>query len=262
MEKFQIENLDQKFEYGTFQIFFAVQDSLPAEEVLNTLDRSSEWLKKIFDIVETPRMCVFIYSDPASFEKSTGRPIGPNETVRVLPGENVMLLCSCRLPKMIDEEVSRQLSYMVFTEEMGDREIATHQYRCPSWLREGACLQGSSRLRRDSKVYLLDGWAALQEAEKTDKLIKPSVMVKNINLIPDPLRRSLALHEAFFMIKYLISLYPEKFFHRYGTLMKALEDLDAEKAFSQITGLSVDKFFWLFREWIRTTNGLVAISDG
>ncbi|HNV69772.1 MAG TPA: hypothetical protein PKO06_08750, partial [Candidatus Ozemobacteraceae bacterium] len=191
MQKYFVENLDQKFEYKSYRIFFAVRDSLPAEEVLNTLDRASSGLLTIFDLAETPKLDVFIYSDPASIEKVTGKPFQQGEGLRVVPSDNAMLLCSCRLPNMIDEEVSRQLSYLIFNEEMGDREIAPHQYRCPSWLREGACLQVASRLRRDTKPYLLGGWASLQEAEKADRLIKPNILEKSVYLIPDPQRRAL-----------------------------------------------------------------------
>ncbi len=260
MEKYLIESLDQKFEYKTFRIFFSVRDSLPAEEVLNTLDRASPGLLKIFDLAETPKYDVFIYSDPASIEKATGKPLMQGEGVRVVPADNVMLLCSCRLPNMIDEEISRHLSYQIFNSEMGDREVAPHQYRCPSWLREGTCLQVSSRLRRDTKPYLLGGWASLQEAEKADRLIKPNILEKSVYLIPDPQRRALAIHQSFYMVKHLLGLYPEKFFKRFGTMMKVLDDAEAEKVFTQVANLNFEKLFTLFREWVRTTNGLIAIS--
>ena len=261
MEKYLVENLDQKFEYKTYRIFFSVRDSLPAEEVLNTLDRASPGLLKIFDLPETPKLDVFIYADPASVEKATTRPLGPGEGVRVIPADNAMILCSCRLPNMIDEEVSRQVGYLMYDLEMGERELSAHQYRSPSWLRDGTCLQIPSRLRRDTKPFLLGGWAFLQEAEKADKLIKPNMMDKSVYLIPDPQRRLLAIHQSFYMVKYLISLYPEKFFKRFGTLMKVLEDMEAERVFTQVANLNFDKVFALFREWVRTTNGLVAMSD-
>ncbi|HNW33804.1 MAG TPA: hypothetical protein PKM25_02655, partial [Candidatus Ozemobacteraceae bacterium] len=149
----------------------------------------------------------------------------------------------------------------IFNRGVKEREIGIMQNRTPSWLREGICLQVPLRARRDSNSSLLAGWTSLQEANKTDQLIKPTLMLKNINFIPDPTRRQLALHQAFFMVQLLISTYSDKFFKRYSTLMGAFEDMDSESAFRQTCNLDFEKFFAMFKDWVRTTNAWAAIGD-
>lgn len=259
MSKYLIDSLNQKFDIKSLKVFFNIADGGNAEIILNSLDRAVPQLKNLFD--REPSIEVFLYPDAAAFEKGTQKPLGQNETLRLVPGENVLLLCSARLPQPLDEEVIRGLTYMVFDGEVKEREIGMMQYRTPSWLRDGYGLQISSRLRSDGKAYLLAGWTALQEAEKTDKLIKPNMMVKYVGLIPDPARRTLALHQAFFMVKFLHTVYPDRFIKKYGTLMSALEDMEAESGFQQITGYDYEKFFVLFKDWVKSTNIWVAVTD-
>jgi len=123
------------------------------------------------------------------------------------------------------------------------------------------CLLAANYIRDDCQSFLLNAWNQIQQAELADKLIRLTVMVKNINLIPDPARRQLAFHQAYFMAKYLLTNCGDKFFHRYGTLMKALEDMDAESAFQQTCNFNFEKFFPLFREWVRVTNAIIAVSE-
>lgn len=261
MSKYILPNTDQKYELRNYKIFFNIQDSIHAEELLNVLDRATPRLVNVFCQSKDPSLDVYIYPDLPSLEKVMGRPLGPTESMRALYADNSFLLATPKLPKTLGEDIVQDLGYMIFHHEIKERDVAMHTLRTPSWLREGVCTQVPVKLRSDSTKYLLAGWTMIQDAEKNDKLIKPSVMVKNIGLIPDPARRQLALYQSYYMVKLLLNLYCDKFVHRYGTLMSALEDMEAEDGFRQVTSFDFEKFFSLFREWVRTTNGLVAMSD-
>ncbi|MBF0502187.1 MAG: hypothetical protein HQM09_18750 [Candidatus Riflebacteria bacterium] len=261
MSKYFIDALNQKFEFRNYKIFFAVKDGAHAEEIIDTLDRATPGTMNVFCLSTEPGAELYLYPDLPSIEKVMGRPLGAGEQIRVLYDENTMLLASPRLPSPLGEEMVRNLGYILFHREVKERDIALHQLRTPSWLREGICMQISVRMRPQSNGFLMNGWSRLQEAEAADKLIKPSVMVKNIAIIPDSARRQLAFHQSYFMVKFLMTIYCNKFVQRYGTLMRALEDMDAEDAFRQVTSFDYEKFHVLFREWVRSTNALVAVSD-
>jgi hypothetical protein len=261
MTEYLTESLKQKFEVRAFKIFFDIKDSLQAETILDTLDKSGNLLSQYFGLTKEPEISIYLYPDPAAFEKGTKKALSMGETMRINYPENAIFLSADRLPQPIDDEIGRSLGYLCFHHEVKEREISMKQYRTPSWLREGICMQISVRIRSDSRAFLLTGWTQLQTAEKEDKLIKPNLMQKYIGMIPDPTRRTLAFFQSFFMVKFLNSIYPEKFFKRYATLMGALDDMDGEAAFGQITGYDPEKFFGLFREWVHTTNLWAAVGD-
>ena len=84
-------------------------------------------------------------------------------------------------------------------------------------------------------------------------------MLKDIMLIPNPERRELAKYQSFFMVKYLLNLCGDNFFGKYSTLMSALQDMESEDCFRQITSFNFDKFFSMFEEWVSKTNAWVAM---
>ncbi|HEY9071097.1 MAG TPA: hypothetical protein VIV61_12635 [Candidatus Ozemobacteraceae bacterium] len=261
MGTFLVESLSQKFELKSYHVFFDIKDSLAAEEILDYLDRGTQGLKQVFSIDADPPFEVYIYPDLACIERVTRRPMGMGETSRMMLDEGALLLSAQHLPKNIGEEVLKSLCYSIFNRGVKEREIGIMQMRTPSWLREGICLQVPYKARRDASDFLIAGWNSLQEANKTDQLIKPGLMLKNINFIPDPARRRLAQHQAFYMVRLLLSTYSDKFFKRYSTLMGAFEDMESEAVFRQCCNLDYEKFFSLFKDWVRTTNAWAAASD-
>jgi hypothetical protein len=261
MSIFLIDSLNQKFELRGFKVFFHLNDSVAAETVLNSLDKASPVMSGVFGLATDPSVEVYVYPDGDSFEKAGQKPLAMGEFVRPLFDENVLLLCSQQLPQHLGEESGKGLAQLVFNNEVKEREVAPKQFRTPSWLRDGYISLASLKLRQDWNAQLLNGWSQLQEAEKQDKLIKPGIMTKSIGLIPDPARRALGYFQAFFMVKFLHSVYPEKFFKRYATLMGVIDDMEAEAAFMQITGYDFEKFFGMFKEWVRGTNIWAAVSD-
>ncbi len=261
MSKYIVESLNQKFEIKKYRVYFNIQQGEQAEAILDSLDRATTGLQTVFGLDEPPSVEIFLYPDLATIERVTQRSMSMGETIRILPEENVIMLAVSHLPKILGEEVVRSLSYLLFNVGVHEREIGIRTYRTPSWLREGICLQVPAKIRPDSKEYLIEGWNACLEAQKAEQLIKPSVMAKSLHLIPDTHRRQLAIHQAFFMVRLLLTNYADKFFKKYATLMAAFEDMEAENAFQQITSFDFEKFFALFKDWVRTTNVWAAISD-
>lgn len=261
MAKYLVESLNQKFEIKKYQVYFNIQHGEQAETILDSLDRATSGLQTVFVLDEPPAVELYLYPDLATIERVTQRPMTMGETIRLLPDEGVIMLAATHLPKLLGEEVVRALSYLLFNVGVREREVGIRTYRTPSWLREGICLQVPAKIRPDSKDYLVGGWNSLLEALKAEQLIKPSVMAKSLHLIPDANRRQLAIHQAYFMVRLLLTNYADKFFRKYATLMAAFEDMEAENAFQQITSFDFEKFFGLFKDWVRTTNVWVAISD-
>ncbi len=259
MSKYLIESLGQKFELRSSKVFFDLKDSLLAEEILDRVDRASAGLGQVFDLTSEVEAQIYLYPNSQVIERVTQRPLAMGETIRVVPEDNVLLVNAGTPPPQCGEEVVRQVSLMIFNRGVKEREIGIMQWRTPSWLREGICSQVPWKIRTDSKDFLVKAWNQLQEAQKAEQLIRPGVMAKNIGMIPDPNRRALAFHQSFYMFRLLSSTYCDKFFKRYSTLMGALEDMEAETAFRQITSFDFEKFFHLFKEWVRVTNAFVAM---
>jgi len=261
MGSFLVESQNQKFELKSYRVYFDIKDGIAAEEILDYLDRGTADLKQVFSLESDPSFEVYIYPDLAGIERVTRHPMGMGETSRIMLDDGAMLLSAQHLPKNLGEEILKSLCYSIFNRGVKEREIGIMQHRTPSWLREGICQQVPLRARRNSNDYLHAGWISLQEAHKADQLIKPALMLKNINFIPDPARRQLALHQAFFMVRLLVSTYSDKFFKRYSTLMGAFEDMESESAFRQTCNLDYEKFFTMFKDWVRSTNAWAAISE-
>jgi len=261
MSKYIIESLNQKFEIKGYRVYFNIQNSVHAEEILNSLDKATPQLEQLFCLDAPPEAEIFIYPDTSTIERVSQRPMAVGETFRILAEESAVMLSDPQLTKMPGIDTVRNICYMLFDNAVKEREIDLKTYRTPSWLRDGICLQIPSKLRTDSKDYLVGGWKICKEAFRADQLIKPSVMVRSLYLISDPNRRELAIHQSFFMARYFLSNFSNKFFKKYSTLMGAFEDMESETAFRQITSLNFEKFFNLFKDWVRTTNVWAAISD-
>jgi len=261
MSKYISETLSQQFELRSYKVFFDIKDSLQAEETLDTLDKSTKSLMQIFGLTNDPVFEVYLHPNFSTIERVTQKPLAVGENQRIIFDDNALLLSVQNPPKSLGAEAVRALSYIIFNKGVKEREIGIRQWRTPSWLREGICHQISARIGPDSQQNLLNAWGTLQEAQKVEQLIKPNLMMKSVHLIPDPTRRALAVNQSFFMARLLLTIYCDKFFNRYSTLMGALEDMDAQAAFRQVTNFDYDKFFSLFKDWVRTENAWVAISD-
>ena len=192
-------------------------------------------------------------------EQATGAPVKVGEALRLVYQSNAIFILADKLDTGIGEVATRELGHVFFNNRVNERELALRQWRTPSWLREGFALQAAYKIRPDSREWLQAGWNKLQEAQKSGQLIKPNILVKDINLIPDPARRQLALYQAFYMVRLLLSIYCDSFFTKYSTLMGALEDMEAETCFRQITSFDFEKFFTLFSDWVHKTNAWSAM---
>jgi len=252
-------SLNQKFELRSYAVYFDIADSLAAEEMLDSLDRATPVFKQVFNFQEDPPGNFFIMKNEADMEQSTGSPVKVGECLRVLYQNNAIFLLPDKLDAGIGEVATRELGHLFFNNRVNERELALRQWRTPSWLREGFALQAAYKIRPDSREWLQAGWIRLQEAQKGGQLIKPAILSKDINLIPDPGRRQLALYQAFYMVRLLLGIYCDSFFTKYSTLMGALEDMEAETCFRQITSFDFDKFFSLFSDWVQKTNAWSAM---
>lgn len=259
MPNSKIKSLNQKFELRSYEVYFDIMDSLAAEELLDSLDRATPSFKLVFDFREDPVGAFYILKDEGELEKLTGQAAKAGEGIRLDYEKNIVYLLLDKLDAGIGEVAARELAHLFFNNRVNEKELRIRQWRTPSWLREGFALQAAYKIRRDSREWLQKGWGRLQEAQRANQLIKPAMMVKDINLIPDPARRQLALLQSFYMVKLLLGIYCDSFFSKYSTLMGALEDMEAEACFRQITSFDFEKFFNLFNDWVQKTNAWTAM---
>ncbi len=255
----QATSLNQKFELRGYSVYFDISDSLAAEELLDSLDRSTGLFKQVFNFQDDPSGAFFILKNEVDFEKATGHNPKVGETVRLDFQSNSIFLLVEKLDAAIGEVAARELGHLFFNNRVNERELQIRQWRTPSWLREGFALQAAYKIRKDSREWLQNGWARLQDAQRANQLIKPSLMIKDINLIPDASRRQLALFQSFYMVRLLLGIYCDSFFTKYSTLMFALEDMDAEACFRQVTSFDFEKFFILFSDWVQKNNAWSAM---
>lgn len=253
------KSLNQKFELRSYSVYFDIVDSLAAEELLDSLDRATPVFKQVYNFQKEPAGSFFVMKNESDMENATGMPVKVGESIRVLYQSNSIFLLVDKLDTGIGEVATRELGHLCFNNQVNEKEIALRQWRTPSWLREGFALQAAYKIRRDSREWLQSGWGRLQEAQRNGQLIKPSIMIKDIYLIPDPVRRQLAMFQAFYMVKLLLGIYCDSFFTKYSTLMGALEDLEAESCFRQITSFDFNKFFSFFTDWVQKTNAWSAM---
>ena len=259
MSRYLVESLKQRFDLHSFKVYFDINDSVHAEEILDFLDRARPGIKSTFCLTEDPPIEVFIYPDLKTVERVTQKPVAMGETSRIVAEDNAILLSSQHITPRIGEKVVQLFCYQVFNKLVKEKAEDIRRWRSPAWLREGVCLQVPYRLKPHSKDFLLHGWNQLQDCQKNNTLIKPNMLVNNLGLIPDEQRRTLAYFESFYMVRLLTTQYSTGFFNKYATLMSALDHMEAETIFRQITSFDFDKFFSLFEDWVRTTNGWAAM---
>lgn len=259
MPEIAVKSLNQKFELRAYSVYFDINDSLAAEELLDSLDRSTGLFKQVFNFQDDPAGAFFIMKNESDMEKATGQAAKVGESIRLDYQSNSIFLLVDKLDSGIGEVAARELGHLCFNNRVNERELQLRQWRTPSWLREGFALQAAYKIRKDSREWLQKGWVRLQEAQRSNQLIKPSIMIKDINLIPDSARRQLALYQSFYMVRLLLGIYCDSFFAKYSTLMGALEDLEAETCFRQITSFDFEKFFSLFSDWVQKTNAWSAM---
>jgi hypothetical protein len=259
MSQIVVDSLKQKFELRTFKVLFDINDSLIAEEMVDSLDRGSAIFRMVFNLQEEPKAEIFLLTAEAELEKIGGGQPRVGEVFRLLYNEGVIGMVVSKLTPNYGEIALRELGHLVFNQHVGEREVRIRQWRTPSWLREGFALQAAWKIRKDSKDFLQKGWAILQKAQAANQLIQPAVMRKDINLIPDPTRRELALYQSFYMVRLLLTIYCDSFFNKYSTLMSALDDMESETCFRQITSFDFEKFFGLFENWVQKTNAWTAM---
>ncbi|GAB4279859.1 MAG: hypothetical protein Kow0029_23990 [Candidatus Rifleibacteriota bacterium] len=259
MPDYKIDSLNQKFELRSYAVYFDIVDSLAAEELLDGLDRATPFFKQVFNFQEEPKASFYLLKNESWLEKATGSPAKLGESIRIIYEDKAIFLVLDKIDGGFRELGVRELGHLFFNSRVNEREVRIRQWRSPSWIREGFALQAAYKIRKDSSEWLQTGWSKLQEAQRANQLIKPGVLVKDINLIPDANRRQLALFQAFYMVRLLLGIYCDSFFSKYATLMAAIEDMEAEDCFRQITSFDFEKFFSLFNDWVQKTNAWTAM---
>ncbi len=253
-------NLNQKFELRGYTVFFDINDSIIAENILDCLDRATSKFMSVFGLNEEPKVTFYLMNSHTDVEAAIGIQAKVGKAAHIDFATNTICLMQNNISGASAGEIAvRELGYLYFDKNVGEREIRMRQLRTPSWLREGLALQSEYIVRQDQLEFLQKGWEVLQEAKKNNQLIKPAMMLKDINLIPDPNRRQLACFEAYYMVKMLITNNCDGFFAKYSTLMKALEDMEAEVCFRQITSFDIDRFYTMFETWVNQANAWVAM---
>lgn len=254
-----IPSLNQKFDLRSYQVFFDINDGLWAEELLDSLDRATKTIKRVFNLQDEPAGSFYLVPDETIFEKVLGSPLKMGEKFKIVYDQGAILFAIPRISSKLGELAVTEFGHLIFNAKVGEKEVKLRQWRTPSWLREGFALQAALPLNKDGEKALKDGWVSLQTAQAANQLIIPELMLKDITLIPNPKRRELAKYQAFYMVKFVLSMYCDSFFGKYSTLMNALDDMEAENCFRQITSFDFDKFFKLFTDWVSKTNAWTAM---
>ena len=255
-----VNNLGQKFELRNYTVYFNIKDSLSAESVLDCLDRATPILKQVFNLNSEPKGTIYLLNDISEIESILGTPAKPNEAVRYdLVSDTICIVLSKIDLANCGEIAVKELGHLIFNKSVNEREIRMRQWRTPSWLREGIVLQAAYKVRQDQIEWLQGGWGKLQAAQKNGQLLKPSVLLKEIALMSDSTKRELAYFQAYYMVRLLLTIYCDSFFSKYSTLMRALEDMESETCFRQITSFSFDKFYSMFENWVQKTNAWTAM---
>jgi hypothetical protein len=253
-------NFGQKFELRDYTVFFDIKDSLAAENILDSLDRATPILKQVFNLNSEPKGIFYLLNEPSDVESVLGVPAKPNESVHLdFLSDSICIILSKIDSNNAGEVAVKELGHLIFNKAVNEREVRMRQWRTPSWLREGIVLQAAYKIRQDQIQWLQGGWEKLQTAQKNNQLIKPSMMIKEITLMSDSTRKEMALMQSFYMVRLLLTIYCDSFFSKYSTLMKALEDMESETCFRQITSFSFDKFFSMFDNWVQKTNAWTAM---
>ncbi len=241
-------NFGQKFELRDYTVFFDIKDSLAAENILDSLDRATPILKQVFNLNSEPKGIFYLLNEPSDVESVLG-----------VPADSICIILSKIDSNNAGEVAVKELGHLIFNKAVNEREVRMRQWRTPSWLREGIVLQAAYKIRQDQIQWLQGGWEKLQTAQKNNQLIKPSMMIKEITLMSDSTKKEMALMQSFYMVRLLLTIYCDSFFSKYSTLMKALEDMESETCFRQITSFSFDKFFSMFDNWVQKTNAWTAM---
>lgn len=253
-------NLSQKFELRGYTVYFDINDSIIAENIIDCLDRASNRFKWVFGLNEEPKATFFLLNDITDAETVCGLHVKAGKAIHVdVASDRICLMQNNISGSSAGELAVRGLGYLYFDKNVGEREIRMRQMRTPSWLREGMALQSEYFVHQDQLDFLQKGWDMLQEAKKNNQLIKPVMMLKDINLIPEPQRKQLAFFEAYYMVKMLTTNNCDGFFAKYSTLMKALEDMEAEICFRQITSFDIERFYAMFEKWVEPANAWTAM---
>lgn len=253
-------NLNQKFELRGYTVFFDINDSINAENILDCLDRATGVFKRVFNLEEEPKAVFYLLNTHTDVEAAIGAQVKIGKAAHIDLATNTICLMQNYITGISVGEVAvRELGHLYFDKNVGEREIRMRQMRTPSWLREGLALQAEYIVRQDQIDFLQKGWESLQTAQKSGQLIKPAMMLKDINIIPDPARRQLACFEAYYMVKMLINNNCDAFFSKYSTLMKALDDMEAEVCFRQITSFDIGRFYSMFEKWVEKVNAWTAM---
>ena len=253
-------SLGQKFDLRGFSVNFDIKDSLAAENLLDSLDRATPIFKHVFDTDIEPQGCFYLVTDNSQIQSILGIAPKLNEISCFNPVTNTICILINKIDSNSCGELGvKELGHLFFNKAVNEREIRFKQWRTPSWLREGFALQASYRIRQDQINWLQSGWEKLQAAQKNGQLLKPNMLVKELSTISDAQKRELGFYQSYYMVKLLLSIYCDKFFSKYSTLMKALEDMEAENCFRQITSFSYEKFFSMFEEWVKKVNAWTAM---
>ena len=252
-------NSQQKFELRGYSVTFDINDSLSAENLLDSLDRASQILKQVFEIQE-PQGSFYLVKDYSEVQSILGNTGKANDIIYYNLHSNSICLRSDKINSISCGEIGvKALGLLIFNKTVNEREVRNKQWRTPSWLREGFAYQASYKIRHDHIEWLQSGWEKLQIAQKQDSLLKPDMLKRDLSTIINPQKLELAQFQSYYMVKLLLRIYCDKFFSKYSTLMKAIEDMDSENCFRQITSFSYEKFFSMFENWVKKVNAWTAM---
>ena len=253
-------NMLQTFELRNYKVCFQLKDGLAAENLLDSLDRATPIFKQVFNTDAEPDGIFYLLDDVSEVEANIGIRCKPTDSVSFNIATNSIAIIIPKLGTSSCGEIGvRELGHMYFNKSVNEREVRMRQWRTPSWLREGFALQASYKIRQAQIEFLQKGWEKLQAAQKNNQLLKPSMMLKEISIMPDLNKKELALFQSYYLVKHLLTIYCDKFFSKYSTLMKALEDMEAETCFRQITSFDFEKFFSMFDSFVQKNNAWSAM---
>ncbi|MFA7145865.1 MAG: hypothetical protein WC221_04690 [Candidatus Riflebacteria bacterium] len=237
-----------KIERGAYTVYFNKKDETVVLELLKCLEDAEKNICDVF-CLKVPYICTFFLLESAEeLESIMGVTPKIGEKLRVDYRSSTILFYMDRIrSENIGEAALKELGHLIFNNMVDERENAVRQWRSPSWLREGFALQLSYLSRIDREDWLKTGWLELQSIYKEGKLIPLSVLEKDINYIPNPTRRYIALFQAYFMVRLLIVTCGDCFFENYANTMRRMPDSPANEVFLKFTNTDFEKFYGMFK---------------
>jgi hypothetical protein len=130
----------------------------------------------------------------------------------------------------IGEAALKELGHLIFNNMVDERENAVRQWRSPSWCERASRCNCLIFQELTAKIGLRQVGSNYNQFTRGQAHTSLG-LGKDINYIPNPTRRYIALFQAYFMVRLLIVTCGDCFFENYANTMRRMPDSRQTKFF-------------------------------